>query len=70
MQHVDNVSMMLDFHDECREKAIYIPGTLKVHYIKRTVSKLGCKFTFFITYQSKEALKERLNMQFPVYHLA
>ena len=50
--------MVLDFHDECREKEIYILGTLKVNYVERKVSKLGCKFTFFITHQSKEALKE------------
>ena len=50
--------MVLDHQDECREKAIYIPGTVKVHYVETTVSKLSCKFTFFITYLSKEALKE------------
>ena len=49
---------MLDHQDECRQKTSYIPGTLKAHYVERTVSKSSCKFTFFITYQSKEALKE------------
>ena len=41
-----------------RKKTVYIPGTHKVHYAERIVSKLSCKFTFFITYQSKEALKD------------
>ena len=53
-----SITLTLDFHDECREKAIYIPGTLKVHFVERIISKLHCKFTFFIIYQSKVALKE------------
>ena len=44
--------MVFNDQNECREKVIYIPGTLKVHYVERTVSMLSCKF------KSKEALKE------------
>ena len=58
VHYIDNDSMVLDHHDECRVKAIYIPGTLKVRYVERTVSKSSCKLSFFTTYQSKEALKE------------
>ena len=57
--------MVLDHYDKYR-KTIYIPGTLKVHYVERTVFKSSCKFSFFktykfsffITYQSKDTLKE------------
>ena len=44
--------MVFDDQDKCREKVIYIPVTLKVHYVERKVSMLSCKF------KSKEALKE------------
>ena len=30
---VANHDMKLGFHDECRVKAVYIPGTLKIHFI-------------------------------------
>ena len=31
VQYIDKDSMVLDYQDGCREKAIYIPGTIKVH---------------------------------------
>ena len=56
VQYVENDSVVLDHHYECREKAIF--STLKVYYVEITVSKFSCKFSFFTTYQPKEALKE------------
>ena len=46
VQFVDNDSMVLGHHNECREKATYIPGTLEVHYIVITFSKSTCKLRF------------------------
>ena len=37
VQFVDNDSAILGHHSGCREKATYIPGTLKVHYGERTI---------------------------------
>ena len=31
VQYIDKDSMVLDYQDGCREKAIYIPGIIKVH---------------------------------------
>ena len=30
---VANCDMKLGFHDECRVKTVYIPGTLKIHFV-------------------------------------
>ena len=59
VQFVDNNSMVLGHHHKCREKATYIPGTLKVHYIERTVSKSICKLHFFVTTKSENPMKEK-----------
>ena len=55
----DNNSMVLGHHNKCREKAIYIPGTLKVHYIEGTFSKSTCEVRFFVTTNSKNPMKEK-----------
>ena len=39
VKFVDNDSMVLGHHNEWREKTNYIPDTLKVHYVERTISK-------------------------------
>ena len=46
VQFEDNNSMVLGHHSKCREKVTYIPGTLKVHYAERTISKSTCKLHF------------------------
>ena len=40
---LENVFMKLGHHSECREKAVRFYGTLKVHSVIRTVTKLVCK---------------------------
>ena len=51
--------MVLGHHNKCREKATYIPGTLKVHYVERTISKSTCKLCFFVTTKSENHMKEK-----------
>ena len=39
--------MKLGFHDECRVKAVYIPGTLRVHFVDRVIKDLLCTLKFY-----------------------
>ena len=39
--------MKLGFHDECRVKAVYIPGTLKIHFIDWIIKDSLCKLKFY-----------------------
>ena len=59
VQFADNNSMVLGHHNKYREKATYIPGTLKVHYVERTISKSTCKLCFFVTTKSENHMKEK-----------
>ena len=59
VQFVDNDSMALGHHNECKEKATYIPGTLEVHYVVRTFSKSTCKLRFFVTTKLGNPMKEK-----------
>ena len=39
--------MKLAFHDECRVKAVYIPGTLRFHFVDRVIKDLLCMLKFY-----------------------
>ena len=43
---VANHDMKLGFHDECRVKAVYIPGTLKIHFVDRVIKDSLCTLQF------------------------
>ena len=55
---VDEDQMELGYESECREKAVYIPGTPKVHCVRRTIiEKEKCELRFYQTTTSAEVLK-------------
>ena len=39
--------MKLGFHDECRVKVVYIPGTLKMHFVDRVIKDSLCMLKFY-----------------------
>ena len=63
VQYVDNESMELGYRLECREKAKYIKGTLKIHSVKRMMENLSCKLQFFVTSKSQDPFAE---VQYPL----
>ena len=53
---VDDDQLELGFNDECRENAVYIPGTLKTHYVDRSVIGSICDLKFYKTSTSSEEI--------------
>ena len=51
-----NEDLELSFHEECREKAIYVHGTLKVHFIERVINDKKCHLKFYETSKSSGTL--------------
>ena len=44
---VANHDMKLGFHDERRVKAVYIQGTLKIHFVDRVIKDSLCTLKFY-----------------------
>ena len=49
----------LNLHVECREKAVYIYGTLQVHFIECLMSDMKCKLKFYMISLSNNILNEK-----------
>ena len=56
---VDDNDVQLNSHEECREKAVYIYGTLQVHFVERLMSDMKCKLKFYMTSLSSRILNEK-----------
>ena len=56
---VDTSELDLSHHRECREKAKYIYGTLKVHFVNRIIdTNKNCNLQFYSTSLSAELINE------------
>ena len=55
---VDDNDVQLNFHEGCREKAVYIYGTLQIHFVERLMSDMKYKLKFYMTSLSNRILNE------------
>ena len=44
---MDSQELNLAYHAECRKNAVYIPGTLKVHFVDRVIDGKKCVLHFY-----------------------
>ena len=56
--YIPTESLELQYHDECRQKSVYMRGTLKVHYVNWFVSTDSVVMKFYETTISKQLIRE------------
>ena len=56
--YIPTESLERQYHDECREKSVYVCGTLKAHYAHRFVSTDSAVMKFHETTISKQLIRE------------
>ena len=49
---VDDDILQLDYYKECREKAVCVYGTLKVHFVECVMKYMNCQLKFYMTSSS------------------
>ena len=56
---VDDVILQLDYYEECTEKAVYVYGTLNVHFVESIMKDMKCQHKFYMTSSSTNTLNEK-----------
>ena len=56
--YIPTESLELQYHDECRQKSVYVHGTLKVHYVDWFISTDFVVMKFYQTTISKQLVQE------------
>ena len=56
---VDDDILQLDYYEECRGKAVYVYGTLRVHFVECIMKDMKCQLKFHMTSSSCNTLNEK-----------
>ena len=58
VNYLPTESLELQYHDECRQKSVYVRGTLKVRYVDRFVTTDTVVMKFYEITISKQLIRE------------
>ena len=56
---VDDDILQFDYYEECKEKAVYVYSTLKVHFVEHIMKDMKCQLKFYMTSSSSNTLNEK-----------
>ena len=56
---MDKRELNLGYHEECGENSVYIPGTLKVHFVDRIIEGEKCVLHFYDSLPADKPIKSQ-----------